>query len=157
MEKITFTSIISKFEKTGIFFRSPIQRVFKDTYDGEAFTWRETAIKKIIPFILNMKLYKHSKTFLEESNCAGLYVNELCSPIYFNRTTRKAFYMFSNHPEIDYIKSEGYEPYKNDCSGSCEKETTIIKFKSGIKQKIIHTKSFHYTYKHIIEEEFVKN
>lgn len=155
MEKITFTSVISEFEKTGIFFRFPIQRVFKEGQEG--YNWRKNAIKKIFPFLLNIKIYKRSLDTILDTYYSGFYVNELCSPIYFNRTTRKAFYMFSNHPEIDYIKSEGYEPYKNDCSGSCEKETTIIKFKSGIKQKIIHTKSFHYTYKHIIEEEFVKN
>lgn len=156
-----FKLIEEKTEK-GIFFRSPIQRVEKETYsfgDGKdyAYYWLNTAKKYVIPYLLNCITYNSKKKFVEENDAAGIVVNELCWPIYFYRNVRRSYFRLENHPDgIKEIFSWGEEPYKNNCSGACMFEKTKIVFGNGDVKKIYRgSGSFHYTYAHVIEEEFL--
>lgn len=160
-DSISITSILPEGTEYGIFFRNPIQKVYKDNFLGECYNWKKTAIFKLIPFLLNVKLwFKCTKWFKIDSldDLAGFNVKELCFPIYFKREVRRAFHKLTNHPTIKEIKVYGWEPYKNHCGGAAEKEIATFFFHDGSKQTFVSTEgSFHYAYKHIIEDMIKKD
>ncbi len=159
---MNITTFDSEGTVKGVFFRWPIQKVTKQDYvfsenEESCYYWREKAVKRIIPFLLNIRVWFKCKVWSEQDNLAGITVNELCSPIYFSRYQRTAFHKLYNHPVINSINVTGYEPYKNQCYGSAEKEKTVIDFKDGSSKIITRRGQFHYLYKHIIEQEFSNN
>jgi hypothetical protein len=145
----------------GIFFRRPVQKINIETCpypDDEicAATWLKRNRFNPITRLLNFGRFNQYIKFMEEvEDAAGIKVRVLTFPIYFKRNIREAFHKFPEDHMINNVYSWGYEPYKNKCSGAAEVEYTKIKFNDGTEKKIVERKSFHYTYKHVIEKEFL--
>jgi hypothetical protein len=157
-KSVSITTISDEGKKSGIFFRSPIQKVYKESFSMDeniegVYGWRRRALYQIIPFLLNIRVWFKVKEWEKNEDFAGMKVRELCSPIYFERQTRTVLHKIVNHPTISEIEAYGWEPYKNYCSGDAEKEVAIIKFKDGKKIKKITKGSFNYCYAHVVEQE----
>lgn len=142
------------FSERGIFFRWPFQKVNKDGYgSGECFDWYDRAKRWFFPRLYNWRVFKMLPEWSKSDNFAGVNVIEMCSPIYFDRVSRKAFYTFYNH-NISSIEVYGYEPYKNHCAGAAEKEIARFTLEDGTTYDIVTRGKFHYTYQHTVEQEF---
>lgn len=146
--------------ESGIFFRSPIQRIEYDAYDYdcEQSAWRylhllENPIRKLFEIALgNLCVVKHIEKWADECDWGGVTVNKLCIPIYFKREYRKLHAISQGDNNIKEIFSYGYESPFELCAGGCDKELTKIIFKSGKSIKIKKVSSYNYTYEHIIKE-----
>lgn len=155
---IAISTLIVEGKEHGIFFRNPIQTVTKDSYSGECYHWRDTALFKVIPFLLNIfTWFKCKKWFENDEDLAGIKVKELCSPIYFTRDVRRATHFINDHPAIQEIDVYGWEPYKNSCGGAAEKEIAVFIFKNGKKKKMVTKESFNYFYNHVIKDMITTN
>jgi hypothetical protein len=139
----------------GIFFRSPIQKVMKNyfPYENEECSsgWWIRAKKQIIPKLLNLDTWMKYPKWEESDSFAGMYVKEICSPIYFKRKQRQAIHRITNH-NIESVHVKGWEPYKNSTAGAAEKEVAIITFINGEKCKVVTRERFNYYYGHVVEE-----
>lgn len=156
--KVQFFTLENEGIEKGVYFRFPLQKVYKESFsfndENECVSgWRNRAIKQVIPFLLNIRMWFKCKEWLEEDDFAGIRVKELCSPIYFIRKVRTATHKILNHPFITEINVYGYEPYKNYCAGAAEREVTIIKFKDNSKNRVVKYEKFHYVYAHVVEQE----
>jgi hypothetical protein len=130
-----FVISTEKGTEKGIFFRSPIQKVYFDAYyDEDTFSaWEyKTRIKNpLVKFIEILKGNKHIvhniNQWADEDNWAGFDANILRSPIYFWREYRKlTAESASPDTNIKSINSYGFESQYNTCGGSCKIEKTIF-------------------------------
>lgn len=146
----------------GIFFRSPIQAIDKDTYAEDEFysAWAYREQLKASKFkrfyeklIGNKKVVDNIEKWSESMDWGGCRVNILASPIYFKRKMRKLIAICTNPDcNIQKIESYGYESQWNYCGGACVVEKTIITLKNGKKMRVTRNDYYHFTYEHIIEE-----
>lgn len=168
----TYTVISEKYTAHGIFFRSPIQKVFRDAYyvglvKGNprvinAYKYRDAVKKPIRRFyevlLGNWKVVRNIEKWSQDIEFGGVTTKMLCSPIYFKREERRLVAIdTSGQQNISEIRSRGYESEFETCSGNCEKEWTIIKLKNGKKIRKVCRDSYFYTYytkiKNLISEE----
>lgn len=146
----------------GIFFRSPIQPIDKDTYAEDEFhsAWvylnklKENRFRRFWEKLLgNKKVVNNIEKWSESMDWGGCRVNILASPIYFYRQQRKLEAICTNPDcNIQKIESYGYESQWNYCGGACVVEKTVITLKNGKKMHITRNDYYHFTYEHIIEK-----
>ena len=153
-----------KGEEKGIFFRSPIQKVFFDAYYDRAKLsfWDfvvavKNPIRKFYEILLgNWKNIKNIEEYSQDPNLAGVELNILCSPIYFKREYRKLSATSCGNHNIKEIKSYGYESPYNNCSGTCDIERTTLYLSNSVskrkKVKIKRTDAYEFTYAHIVKK-----
>lgn len=161
--------VISTEEGTekGIFFRSPIQKVFFDGYNFEAkmSAWDylgaiENPFRRFFEILMgNREIIKHGNEWSDDISFGGFYVNILCFPVYFHREYRKlnavlsqAFSASPVNENIVTIVSHGYESQYNECAGACaiEKTTIYLRNKKKIKKK--KKEYYYYTYSHVVKK-----
>ena len=144
----------------GIFFRSPLQKVYFDTYNcgdyrfsAYRYSRNLTFIRIIYEYLIgNGYIVKNIFKWIDEIEFGGFYGNILCSPIYFNRNYRKlTAHSSSDSDNIQSIKAYGYESQFNECAGKCTVERTKIRLKNGKTVRIKIRDEYHNTYSHIIE------
>jgi hypothetical protein len=136
-------------KESGIFFRLPIQNTLYDWYGNDGSPMYPQGINKI----LNIFRIKKAKEHAKHDNAGGFNFIEFCTPIFFNRMGRKNIAI--RKKDILSITSNGYEGYKNSCSGQCVKETTIITYLENGKVKnfkVVETESYKFTYTHILSK-----
>ncbi len=157
-----------EFQKTGIFFQSPIQKIdWRTAWDctdnypfvAEDFVDRckKSRLFRWMNIILgNKNQVEKMANWLEDWNFAAATLTTIVCPIYFKRTYRtlKA-YATDSAAEIQQIHSVGYESPYNYCSGACYKESTWMVTKHTLKH-FVNRKNFHYTYKHVILNDVLK-
>lgn len=161
--KIAF--IESNYEKRGIFFQVPWYRSAHECpwsmyygYNNDFMSWYKKAKWLVIPLLFNMtpiKIYKESLKRKDGcERCDGVMVLRFRLPFTFSRTIRSLHAVFPVGSTVKSIHSLGYEDSNCEVLGSCAKEYTVIEFHDGSKKRIVRDGEFHYTYQHVIEEEF---
>lgn len=159
-----YTIITRNYTEYGIFFRSPIQKVYYDTYNPNqtlsAYQFANRAVKSnLFAFyqilIGNGKILKQLPDMVDMVDWAGFRANRLCFPIYFSRNCR-SLRCILNDPEkmennILSISSYGFEDQWETVNGGCKVERTKIKLKSGKTIRYKREVSYHFTFAHIIE------
>ena len=146
----------------GIFFRSPLQKVFFDPYnldDNNKYTKNylrkiKNPIRRFYEILIgNKDVVNNIDTWLSQIGFGGCQITVFCAPIYFNREYRKLTAVSTSTTDnISSIISYGYESEFNWCSGDCVIEKTTIKLKTGRKLRIKRNEQYHYTYRHIIKD-----
>lgn len=155
-----YVIIIEKGVEKGIFFRSPLQKVFFDAYYGETklSAWKYAnsignPIRKFYEILIgNGRYVKNIKQWLDDIDFAGFHGNIMCFPIYFKREYRKLVAQSCGNDNIQKIESYGYESEFEYCGGCCDIEKTIFHLSNGKSIRIKRRKTFHFTYMHIIEQ-----
>ena len=163
----TYTVISDKYTAYGIFFRSPIQKVFRDGYyvgiveDNprvmNAYEYRDAVKKPIRRFyeilLGNGKIVRNIEKWSQNTEFGGVTTKMLRSPIYFKREERSLVAIdTSGQQNISEIRSRGHESDLETCAGSCEKERTTIKLKNGKKIRKVCRDEYFYTYYTTIED-----
>ncbi len=159
-----YTIITKEYREYGIFFRSPIQKVYYDTYCNNplsAYAFANRVVKSNIYALYQMligngKILKQLPDMVDRVDWAGFEANKLCFPIYFSRNCR-TLKCILNDPEgiennILSVSSYGFEEHWETVSGGCKLERTKVKLKSGKTIRRKRSNSYHYTFAHVIKE-----
>lgn len=159
-----YTIITRDYKEYGIFFRSPIQKVYYDTYSDSplsAYRFANRVVKSTIyalyqTLIGNGKVLKQLPDMVDRVDWAGFEANKLCFPIYFSRNCR-SLKCILNDPKgmknnILNISSYGFQDQWETTSGGCKVEKTRIKLKSGETIRRKRFNSYYYTFAHVIKE-----
>ena len=146
----------------GIFFRSPIKKIYFNAYycnnpTISAYVYKDRlkkSIHRLYEIIIgNKDIVDNIEEWSQNNNWAGFYANTLISPIYFSRNYRRLKTVSSNpNNTIRKVVSYGYEGPYNYCFGACHIERTRIILKNGKRIRLKVKDRFRYTYTHIIEE-----
>lgn len=164
--KIAFVE--NNHKEKGIFFQIPWYKSAHEFpwsmywgYGNDFMNWYKKAKWLIVPLIFNraaIKMYKKysnpNRHTIDEELPDGVMVLRFRIPFVFSRNIRSLHCVFPKGSTIKSIDSWGYEDSNCEVSGECSKEYTTIKFHDGSKKKIVKCGNFHYTYQHVIEEEF---
>ena len=153
----------------GLFFRNPIQKVTFSTWgddedDVNLSAWKylndikNPARRFFEKIIGNTNVVNNIEKWKENDNWAGFDAKILCFPLYFSRIYRELTAISTDKNEnISKFHSFGFESEFCSCSGSCDKETTVIVLSNGKKIKKTMFDNFHYTYLHLFQEMIKEN
>ena len=146
-------------EENGIFFRTPLQKVFFDAYYGEPISaWKylndiKNPIRRLYEILIgNGDIVKNIQKWSANINWGGFDGHIICSPIYFKRKYRKLTAHSCTNNNISKIKSYGYEGKFNAVAGACHVEKTVIHLSNGKTIKLKRKGKYYFTYTHIVEE-----
>lgn len=148
----------------GIFFRSPLQKIFFDAYYGDmkfnAFEYAKAIKNPIRRFyeilIGNKDIVNNINRLLDRGDWAGFDAYVIVSPIYFKRRYRKLrAYTPNKDLTVKEIKSYGYELGFEFCAGECHIEKTKIFMRDGNVITSKRNDKYNYTYMHVVKQEII--